>query len=160
MIACPFEIPKYSWEDSVPYVQKCHLCYERLTSRGESPACVTACPEGATIFGEREDLLKEARTRIDASPGKYIDRIWGEHEVGGTSVLYLSDVELNLTELDESVSDSTPMPERTFKVLGKMPSVFVGMAAAMGGIYWVVERRRKLAEKTESDDAAKADDDV
>ena len=145
MIACPFEIPRYSWEDRVPYVQKCNLCYERVKNEGKLPACVEACPTEATIFGEREDLLAEARKRLAAEPGKYVQRIWGEREVGGTSVLHISDVELELTDLETAFRDETPMPYRTFKVLHHMPTVFVQMAVVMGGIYWVIERREKLA---------------
>jgi formate dehydrogenase iron-sulfur subunit len=147
MIACPFEIPRYSWEDTVPYVQKCDFCYERVLKEGKKPACVEACPTEATIFGTREELLAEAHRRLAAEPGKYVQRIWGEREVGGTSVLYVSDVDLNLTELDEPLTDETPMPQRTFKILHHMPSVFVEMAVVMGGIYWVIERREKLARE-------------
>jgi Fe-S-cluster-containing dehydrogenase component len=149
MIACPFEIPRYSWEDTVPYVQKCDLCYERVQTEGKPPACVGACPTQATIFGEREELLAEARRRLAADPDKYIQHIWGEREVGGTSVLYISDVNISLTDLDTPLSESSeiPMPQRTFKVLHHMPAVFVEMAAVMGGIYWVIERREKLAHE-------------
>jgi len=145
MIACPFEIPRYSWEDRVPYVQKCNLCYERVKYEGKLPACVEACPTEATIFGEREDLLREARRRLATEPGKYVQQIWGEREVGGTSVLYISDVDLELTDLETKFRDETPVPLRTFKVLHHMPEVFVEMAVVMGGIYWVIERREKLA---------------
>jgi formate dehydrogenase iron-sulfur subunit len=144
MIACPWEIPKYSWEDTVPYVQKCDLCYQRVTQEGKIPACVEACPTEATIFGEREALLAEAHRRLAAEPDKYIQKVWGEHEVGGTSVLYISDVDINLTALDAPLTDDTPVPIRTFRVLHQMPAVFVGMAAVMGGLYWVIERRQRL----------------
>jgi formate dehydrogenase iron-sulfur subunit len=147
MIACPFEIPRYSWEDTVPYIQKCDLCHERVTSEGKLPACVEACPTEATIFGKRGELLTEAHRRLAAEPEKYIQRVWGERQVGGTSVLYVSDVDLNLTDLATSISDETPMPKRTFKILHHMPAVFVEMAAVMGGIYWVIERREKLAHE-------------
>jgi len=162
MIACPYEIPRYSWEDAVPYIQKCHFCYDRVQNEGQEPACVAHCPAGATIFGEREQLLAEAKKRIRENPDRYINRIWGEHEVGGSSVLYISDVSLNLTDLDSSIADGTPMPERTFKILKHMPAVFVGMSAAMGGIYWIIERRNKLApgnsDKNEKKDSEKKDD--
>ncbi len=62
-------------------------------------------------------------------------------------MLYVSDVNLNLTDLATPISDETPMPERTFKILHHMPAVFVEMAAVMGGIYWVIERREKLAHE-------------
>jgi formate dehydrogenase iron-sulfur subunit len=53
---------------------------------------VRACPGGALKFGEREELLREARSRIAAAPGKYINHVYGERELGGTTWLYLSDV--------------------------------------------------------------------
>jgi formate dehydrogenase iron-sulfur subunit len=150
MIACPWQIPRYSWEDTVPYVQKCHLCYDRLSENGGVPACVAACPAEATVFGSRDELLREAWRRVRREPKKYVQRVWGEKEVGGTSVLYVSDIDLNLTDLDTGVACDEPMPPRTTKILHKMPMVFVGMAAAMGGVHWIVERRQKLMSPAES----------
>ncbi len=147
MIACPWEIPRYSWEDTVPYIQKCDMCYQRVREEQKPPACVSACPTQATIFGERDQLLAEARRRLAAQPDKYIQKIWGEKEVGGTSVLYISDVDICLCDLKQKITDTTPMPGRTFKILRHMPSVFGGMAVTMGGIWWVIERRQKLMAK-------------
>jgi formate dehydrogenase iron-sulfur subunit len=143
LIACPWEIPRYSWEDTVPYVQKCDFCYNRAIN-GRAPACVEACPTEATIFGDRNELLAEAHRRIATEPARYIDKVWGENEVGGTSVLYISDVDLNLTDLATGISSTDPMPHRTTKILHKMPMVFVGMAAVMGGVHWVIRRRQEL----------------
>ncbi len=143
MIACPWEIPRYSWEDQVPYVQKCDMCYERVTSEGKPPACVEACPNGATIFGERNELLAEAKKRLAAEPAKYVQKIWGAKEVGGTSVLYISDVDIKLTGLGEPITDPDPIPHRTTKILHQMPSVFTGMAVLMGGLCWVIKRRQQ-----------------
>ena len=56
------------------------------------PACVKACPADALRFGERKEMLQEARNRISSHPDKYVDHIYGEKEAGGTSVLYLSSV--------------------------------------------------------------------
>ena len=89
MMACPFGIPRYEWEQPVPYVRKCILCYHRL-DQGRVPACVEACPEEATIFGDRAELLAEAERRVQAEPQRYRNTIYGHHEVGGTSVLYVS----------------------------------------------------------------------
>ena len=51
-----------------------------------------ACPADALRYGDRDDMLQEARKRIAARPEKYVDHIYGEKEAGGTSVLYLSAV--------------------------------------------------------------------
>ena len=151
MVACPWEIPRYSWEDAVPYIQKCNLCYERVKNEGKPPACVEACPTQATVFGDRDELLAEAHRRLKAEPDKYIQHVWGEKEVGGTSVLYVSDVPVKLSDLDKPITDLTPMPQRTFKVLRHMPTVFFGMAAVMGGVWWIVGRRQKLMNQKKED---------
>jgi formate dehydrogenase iron-sulfur subunit len=157
MIACPWEIPRYSWEDRVPYIQKCSMCYERVLQDGKPPACVEACPTDAIAFGERDDLLVEAKRRLSTEPGRYIQKIWGAKEVGGTSVLYISDVDIKLGELAVPVIDTEPVPYRTTKILHHMPTVFTGMALLMGGIYWVIKRRQQnMLVPVEVDDAEDA----
>jgi Fe-S-cluster-containing dehydrogenase component len=90
MVACPFQIPGYEYEDATsPEVRKCTLCFDRL-STGGVPACVEICPPQCLTFGPRAELLELARHKIARSPGKYIDHVYGEHEVGGTSWLYVS----------------------------------------------------------------------
>jgi Fe-S-cluster-containing dehydrogenase component len=91
MLACPFEVPKYEYDKAAPYVRKCEFCAARQAA-GKQPACVSVCPSGALQFGMRSALLEEARTRIYTNAGRYVHHIYGEHEVGGTSWLYLSDV--------------------------------------------------------------------
>jgi len=154
MIACPWEIPRYSWEDRVPYIQKCDMCYERVLNESKPPACVEACPTGATIFGERDELLEEARRRIATEPGKYVRKVWGEREVGGTSVLYISDVNIKLTNLELPIIAPEPIPHRTTKILHQMPLAFFGMAVLMGGIHWVIKRRQQnMADKNQIEES-------
>ena len=91
MMVCPFNVPRYEWSNPVPVVRKCDGCFERQ-KEGEETACTEACPAEATVGGTREELLAEAKRRIAESPGTYHPEIYGEHEVGGTSVLILSPV--------------------------------------------------------------------
>ncbi len=94
MVACPFQIPAYEYFNSLtPMVMKCHFCFEKYTKEGKWPACARACPREAMLFGKRKDLLVEAKIRIRKSPGRYKTHIYGEHEVGGTSWLYLAGVD-------------------------------------------------------------------
>jgi len=91
-VGCPFDVPKFEWNKWNPKVVKCEFCYDRL-KKNDQPACTAVCPTGAVIFGKRTDLLTKAKARIAASPGKYFEnRVYGEHEAGGTQVLYLSKV--------------------------------------------------------------------
>ena len=165
MMACPFGIPRYSWSDAVPYIQKCVMCYDKI-KKGElsEPACTAACPVNATIYGERDELIAEAHKRIKENPGRYINKVFGEHEYGGTSVLYLSDIDLSFLELKKDV-ENTALPELTWSALKIVPGLFSGVGLLMGGIWWIIERRIRLqnlnsaesnagesSEATESDD--------
>jgi Fe-S-cluster-containing dehydrogenase component len=92
-VSCPFEVPKFEWDKWNPKVVKCEFCYEQRLKKGQQTACTGVCPTGAVIFGKRVDLLETAKERIGAEPEKYFEkRVYGEHEAGGTQVLYLSHV--------------------------------------------------------------------
>ena len=159
MMACPFGIPRYDWEKPVPYVQKCTMCYERQLE-GEQPGCTEACPTEATIFGDRDELLAEAQRRIDAEPGRYGNKVWGRTEVGGTSVLYVSGIELDFLQVGRPTGE-TPMPERTALAMHAVPFAFVGMGALMGGLYWIIGRRNEMAgAKPEEASPEATDEDV
>jgi formate dehydrogenase iron-sulfur subunit len=145
MMACPYGIPRYEWNSAVPYVRKCVLCYGRVQA-GQAPACTEACPKQATIFGEREELLAEAHRRLQAEPNKYVQQIYGEHEVGGTSVIYISDIPLELGFRGDPGQE--PMPNLTEIWLGQVPAITVGMTAVMAGAYWIIKRRMQMAAAT------------
>jgi formate dehydrogenase beta subunit len=107
-IACPFNVPKFGWEGFNPKIVKCEFCKERL-AKGVQPACTEVCPKKAVIFGPREELMKEAKLRIAASPGKYFEnRVFGEHEAGGTQVLYLCHVAFDKLGLAQPGDESVP----------------------------------------------------
>ncbi len=152
MMACPFGIPRYKWESTVPLVRKCIMCYDRIKA-GKQPACTQACPYGATIFGTRAEMLAEARRRIRENPGRYYPKdhpkIWGEHEVGGTSVLYLSDISLDFLAWKPNLGDK-PVPALTWGALSKVPPVALGVAGLMAAIYWTIGRRIKLQAEAEA----------
>ena len=91
MVACPFQIPAYEYGNAfTPVVRKCTFCFEQVARDGDFPACCRICPQEVMTFGRRSDLLAAARERIKRDPGRYLPRIYGEHEVGGTDWLYLA----------------------------------------------------------------------
>lgn len=142
MIACPFGIPRYEWDRPLPVVAKCNFCVERQ-ARGERPACVAACPAGALQFGTRPAMLAEAARRIAEAPDRYVRAIYGCQEAGGTSVLYVSDVPFE--DLGLPVVVRQPLPEYTWKALGKIPGVVVGLGAALTAIEATIRRRDACA---------------
>jgi formate dehydrogenase iron-sulfur subunit len=145
IVSCPYGIPRYDWEKPTPYVRKCTFCYSRL-KEGLEPACVEACPTKATIFGDRDELIQLAHQRIQKKPGKYVDKVIGETEIGGTSILYLSDIPLDFLAFKPQLGDE-PLPQLTWAALSKVPPIVVGMGGLMTGIWWIVNRRMRLAEE-------------
>jgi formate dehydrogenase beta subunit len=139
MVACPFHVPRIDWNKTLPVIAKCTFCADRIVHR-QIPACAEACPVGALTFGTREEVLEEARSRIKQYPARYIDHIYGEKEAGGTSWMYLSAVPFE--ELDFPEFDSAPIPELSDNVaIYGTPSMLVGVAALLGGIYWATSHR-------------------
>jgi Fe-S-cluster-containing dehydrogenase component len=151
MLACPFHVPRYEWSETAPFMVKCAMCFERL-AEGGTPACVEACPNDALAFGPRDALLRAAHDRIAAHPEAYLPRVWGEHEFGGTSVLYLSDVDLGALGWPDM--NAAAIPSLTEPLITKTPLMGAGVACSLLGINWVISRRMQLqAEKQqESDD--------
>ncbi len=145
LVACPYGIPRYEWDEAAPLVKKCTLC-NHLIAEGKEPACVEACPEDALLFGDRDELLAEAHRRIAEKPGTYLDHVYGETEVGGTSVLYLSDISLGFLGWSSNLGDGD-LPHLTHNALKKVPWMVAGMGGLMGGVYWVINRRMKLAAR-------------
>lgn len=105
-ISCPFDVPRFEWAKFNPRIVKCEFCNFRLAD-GKPPACTEACPTGAVIFGTRAQLLAEAKRRIEAHPGKYYqNRVYGEGDLGGTQVLYLSHLPFEKIGLPEVGTES------------------------------------------------------
>ena len=149
MMACPYGIPRYDWQAAVPYVRKCVLCYDRI-SAGRQPACTEACPTKATIFGDRDQLLAEAHRRIRDNPGVYVNTVWGENEVGGSSVLYISNVDLSFLTGGHSPG-TKPLPSTTALAMEAVPFAFCGVLTLMAGVNWIIGRRMN-PQKDEPDE--------
>jgi formate dehydrogenase iron-sulfur subunit len=139
IMACPFGVPKYQWDRPVPIVGKCVMCVDRLAA-GQPTACASVCPTGATRFGERADLIREARARIAAAPDRYVDKIYGLDEAGGTSVLLLAGVPFDQLGLPGGLPRE-PLPLVTWQVLSRLPDVVVLAAAFLYGVHWITKRR-------------------
>lgn len=143
MVACPFNVPRYEWSKPVPVVRKCDGCFERQ-QQGLPNACAEACPAEATVAGTREELLAEARRRMEESPEAYHPEIYGEHEVGGTNVLVLSPVPFE--ELGMKVGlGNEPLPNLTWAALSKIPGIVATGAVSLSAVYWITHRREKVA---------------
>ncbi|OGC92113.1 MAG: hypothetical protein A2W25_17280 [candidate division Zixibacteria bacterium RBG_16_53_22] len=131
MLACPFQVPAYEYSNALtPRVVKCSFCLERITRENKVPACVEICPNEALTFGTRKGILELAHARIIQFPGRYNEHIYGEHEVGGTSWLYLAGEDFSVTELPKL--DERPIPEYTESIQHGVFKSFVPPIALYG----------------------------
>jgi formate dehydrogenase iron-sulfur subunit len=173
MLACPWDVPTAEWNSHAPKISKCTHCADRcdqpppVAFNGEPvsdeaarqfadtvqiPACVKACPADALRYGTREEMLELAHQRIAARPDRYVDHIYGEKELGGTSVLYLSAVPFE--KLGFPTYGDKPFPAFTKTALGAVPPAVMVVGSFLGAAYaWF--RKRSLAV-ADSASAAKA----
>jgi formate dehydrogenase iron-sulfur subunit len=139
MQACPFQVPRYEWSSTYPRIQKCVFCHDRI-AQGLQPACAEACPTGATKFGDRDELIAEAFSRIKAEPAKYVNKVYGQNEVGGTSILYVTSVPFEQLGFKTQL-EATALPTLTWNALSKIPGVVSVGGVLLAGIWWITNRR-------------------
>lgn len=132
MVSCPFDIPKFEYDEWNPKIQKCTMCWDRLLE-GKKPACVESCPTDALMFGNKRELMEIARVRIYNHPDRYVHKIYGEHEVGGTGWLYLSSVPFEEIGFRTDLG-TRPYPEYTRDFLYGVPLVLFGVPALLLGL--------------------------
>lgn len=144
MQACPFQVPRYEWGSNYPRVRKCVMCADRV-AKGQPTACSEACPTGATLFGDRDELMRIAYERMKAEPEKYVQKLYGEKEVGGTSVLYLSSVPFEDLGFKTNLTQAA-LPQLTWNVLSKIPTIVAVGGTMLYGIWWITNRREMVRQ--------------
>jgi Fe-S-cluster-containing dehydrogenase component len=142
-MGCPYNVPKFEWAKVSPRIVKCELCRHRI-KEGKIPACAEVCPREAVIYGNRAALLTEAKRRIAEGGGKYVPKVYGENDGGGTQVLYLSHVpfeKLGLPDLgEESVATRARTVQHTVHKYFIAPTVLYAVLSA------VTSRNRQAAD--------------
>jgi Fe-S-cluster-containing dehydrogenase component len=151
-MACPFNVPKFEWTSLNPRIVKCELCLHRLLE-GKGPACCEVCPRAAVVYGRRDELLAEARRRQAEHPGRYVETIYGEHDGGGTQVLYLSHVPFQALGLPDLPDESPAARARRINHL-MLRGVLAPLAVLLAGIGYVNQRRRLQAQDRGEEEVA------
>ena len=160
MLACPWDVPTAEWDKLAPKIEKCTHCADRrdqpvpIAFNGKpappdetkrfldtiaTPACVKACPADALRYGTRDEMLALAHKRMGDRPDKYVDHIYGEKELGGTSVLYLSSVPFE--KLGFPKFGEKPFPRFTAAALGTVPPAVLALGALLGAAYAFFKKR-------------------
>lgn len=148
MVACQFQIPTYDYDRSIdPQIRKCDLCNERRKTE-KLPACVNICPNEALLFGKRDDIVRIAKSRIKRKYDVYIDHIYGEKEIGGTSWMYIAGKDFEKLKLPKL--NYSPAPGISESIQHGIFAYFVPpvtLYALLGTIMWIT--RKKKVDDTE-----------
>jgi Fe-S-cluster-containing dehydrogenase component len=142
MVACPFGIPTYEYDNALtPQVRKCTLCSnEGNPYKDDVPACVQTCPKEVMTYGRRSELLLRAHEQVERYPEVYNEHIYGEHEAGGTSWLYLGPKGYSFGELQFIELGDAPPPMRTERIQHGIFKYFIPPLAwygLLGAAMWV-----------------------
>lgn len=143
MTACAYGAPSYEWNARLPKVKKCNMCIERQTA-GKPTACTEACPNEATMSGDRDAMIALAKKRLAENPDNYYQRIYGLEEAGGTSVLMLSSVPFEQLGLPANLPNEA-LPDFTWRALELIPNIVSVGSVLLGGVYWITHRREEVA---------------
>ena len=146
MIACPFYVPTFKYSSPFPRIMKCIFCYDTRLKYGRPPACVEACPQQALTFGKRKDLVKLGHERIRENPGKYVDHIYGEHEAGGTSWMYLSSVPFDQVGFDTHLQND-PILYNVKDFLAMVPMVLTIWPGLFVGFHLLATKKNVMKHK-------------
>lgn len=162
--ACPFGVPRFTYDDPFPKISKCQLCQHRL-GEGRFAACAEVCPTGATLFGPVAELKKEIARRRSLAPGtrttfprgriggtdqyegvagKYVERTYGETEIGGTQVLHLSGVPFEL--LDKPVLPAIAPASISESLQHAIYNKLIAPLGFLGALAFVAWRHMRVAD--------------
>ncbi|MDD9304155.1 MAG: 4Fe-4S dicluster domain-containing protein [Desulfobacter sp.] len=151
---CPWDVPQRQtgvglYLDILPnfagngVMYKCDRCFQKI-EKGETPACIEACPEDVQTIGLRSKMVALAKARAQEMNGY----LYGLDENGGTNTIYISPVPFDTLDLEtgkgkphmDVVPDQMAQGSRLARAMLIAP--IAGIAAAFGKYYSRVKEDR------------------
>ena len=170
--ACPFGVPRFTYDKAIPQISKCQLCKHRWVDGGYA-ACAEVCPTGATLFGKVADIQQEIARRRSLRPGAwttfprgrlggpdqsyparvshYVDHVYGDKELGGTQMKLLAGVPFEKLGYPK-------LPDTSFAAQSEtvQHALYGGMLlpiAFLGVLGWVAKRNVKAEDEFAAGDS-------
>lgn len=139
--SCPYGVPKMV--DGLS--SKCDGC-AAATKAGGEPWCVTTCPSQALEFGERTEILAEAKRRVTALKTRYPNaQLYGEAQAGGLGVLIVAPDDPE--KLDLPLDVDRPVGASLWTGIVQPASLGLTAATAVAaGVAAVIARRVHMQE--------------
>ena len=139
--ACPYDIPEMVDGLSA----KCDGCAAAVKAGGQ-PWCVKTCPSDALRYDERETILAEAQSRVEALKERYPKaQIYGETQTGGLGVIMVlpNDPET----LDLPPDPKYPLTAASWQKVVQPASVgLTSLSIAVTGLAAIIARRNHKRE--------------
>ncbi|MCG6968964.1 MAG: hydrogenase 2 operon protein HybA, partial [Gammaproteobacteria bacterium] len=170
---CPFSVPQFELNEAFGQIQKCQFC-EHLQAKGQIPACCDVCPTGASLFGPMDLIKAEAERRLAAQPGddyvfargridgdhppyegaigNYQRNLYGDKELGGTQVIYLSAVPIGKLGLPVNVPDFG-YPAITEGIQHTLYKWLLLPLVVLSGLLFAIRRNTKSDDHEDSESA-------
>jgi len=144
---CPWDVPQRQtgvglYLDILPslagngVMYKCDRCYQKV-AKGETPACIEACPEDVQTMGPRSQMIDQAKALAKEMNGY----LYGLDENGGTNTIYISPVPFDQLVLETGKGKPHMNPVADHMATGTnlaramLIAPFAGAVAAFGKFY-------------------------
>jgi formate dehydrogenase beta subunit len=150
--ACPFDVPRLEGNavTGKALMYKCTFCQDRVHNNRQ-PACVRACPPGALVFGDRDDMVALGEARVQELGGSA--HLYGKEELDGLHVLYVLSHPLEEHKLPANPQVS-PAVTLWQDILQPVGYGVVGVVAGGLLLNYIVARARMVKQKEGKQDDA------
>jgi formate dehydrogenase iron-sulfur subunit len=137
MYACPFGIPTFEWRNQLALIKKCDNC--GLGGSGSVSGLRASVPSHCAPVWQARRIVDYSKGADQRPESKLRKEIYGEDEVGGTSMMYLSALPFERYGL-RTMPEVSPA-EVNREVMHMTPFIGGGMALALSIIYFIFRPR-------------------
>ncbi|MGD2105857.1 MAG: 4Fe-4S dicluster domain-containing protein [Anaerolineae bacterium] len=149
---CPYGVPHLGGVNLVTgeaTAAKCTFCQDRIREGIGGPFCAERCPTQALVWGNREELLDQARARVDDLKGQGFDgaRLYGENEAGGLHRLSILLDDPSVYDLPADPRAPIAFSDVWQRVIQPLGGIAVGATGLGLVINWLVARTQIKVEE-------------